>query len=428
MVLYDSSKTATLMNVTLKNLSGTTTTTDGATADGLTVAEDLSNFVQCGQVMYNALTNNPSLFFNTVTNMLETVADIYYELMSSDGYKLNAYDLQVSRGEFACLKEKVRINPENFEAAFVLDGSGNSSFNDMFAKHPFTFNVKVWGNKGIYRTKPFSISYEMLKTSVQSVASYERLIAAMWATIDAVMEIAVSESPYFLIRQQIANAAMYRSGVRVCNLAARYKAETGADLTAIDDPSFAAWFIRAQRYDRMLMRKATNKFSGKSTLKMNTPERLEKKFLIQEFYDLINAGLAGIYHDNKIGNLDDYELEPYIQNINEPKTLSVVPANPPILTSGKHVTNVTFNGTIVGMVWDKRGTFWTTEYKKVAANENTFDDHVNYISTVAAQHCVDEDSNVIVYVIDTTKTGGTLNKGYTITEESDEESDDNAET
>lgn len=426
MVLYDSSKTANLMNITLKNLAGTTTTTDGATADGLTVAEDLSNYVQCGQAMSNALTNTPSLFFNAVTKMLETVADIYFEIMSSDGYKLNAYDLQVSRGEFACLKEKVRLKPEDFEAAFVLDGSSSSTFNDLFAKHPFTFDVKVWGNKGIYRTKPFTISYELFKTSVQSVAGYERLIASMWAVIDAVMEIAISESPYFLIRQQIANAALYRSGVRVVNLAAAYKEETGATYGGADDPSFASWFVRRQRYDRQLLRKVTNKFSGKATIKMNTPEPLEKKFLMSQFYDLINAGLAGIYHDNKIGNVDDYELEPYIQNINEPWKLDVVPANAPVITSGKHVTDVSFvdgngKGTIVGMIWDKRGTFWNTEYKKIAANENTFDDHVNYISTVAAQHCVDEDSNVIVYVLDTTKTGDNYNKGYIITEESDED-------
>lgn len=420
MVLYDSSKTATLINRTLKNLAGTTTTTDGASADGLTISEDLSNFVQVGQAMYNALIDTPSLFYNAVTNMLETVADIYYELLSSDGYKFDAYELQVSRGEFACLKEKVRINPEDFEQAFLLDSSSSSTFDQLFGKHPFTFNVKVWGNKGVYRTKPFTISYEMLKTSVQSIESYERLIAAMWSTIDAVMEIAVSESPYFLIRQQIANAALYRSGVRVVNLCAEYKKETGNAYAATDDPSFATWFVRRQRYDRMLLRKATNKWSGKSTLKMNTPEPFEKKFLIQNFYDLINTGLAGIYHDDKIGNIDDYALEPYIQNINEPRTLDVVPANPPVITSGKHVTGVTFSGTIVGMIWDKRGTFWTTEYKRIASNKNEFDDHVNYISTIAAQHCVDEDSNVIVYVLDSTKTGDNYNPGYTITEESDE--------
>jgi hypothetical protein len=67
------------------------------------------------------------------------------------------------------------------------------------------------------------------------------------------------------------------------------------------------------------------------------------------------------------------------------------------------------------MIWDMRGTFWTSEYRKVANNPNTFDDHVNYVSTAGAQHCVDEDSNVVVFVIDTTEGG----KGYTITEEDD---------
>lgn len=409
MILFPSNKTAELMNKTLANISGTTTTTDGASSAGLICSEDLSNFVQCGQAINTALTNTPELFFNAVTGMLQTVADIFYEVISSDEYKLNRYDLQVSSGEFACLKEKVRIDTTDFEAAFVLDGLASSTFNDLFAKHPFTFNVKVWGNKGIYRTKPFTISYEMYKTSVQSRNGWDRLVAEMWAVINAVMDIAVSQSPYFLIKQQIANAALYRSGVRIEQIDALYAAETGNTFTDVDDPDFAAWFVRHQRHERLLLRRVTNKFSGKDTIKMNTPETFTRRFLLDDFYDKINKGLSGVYHDNKIGNIDDYELEPYVENVNEPHKLDVVPANPPILTTGKHVTRVQIDG-IVGMIWDRRGTFWSTEYKKVAANENTFDDHVNYISTVAAQHCVDEDSNVIVYII---------GDDITITEEDD---------
>jgi hypothetical protein len=73
------------------------------------------------------------------------------------------------------------------------------------------------------------------------------------------------------------------------------------------------------------------------------------------------------------------------------------------------------------MIWDKRGTFWSMEYRQIAENKNNFDGHSNFISTVGAQHCVDEDSNIVVFVIDTTKTGGVYNKGYTITEETYEE-------
>lgn len=410
MILFPSNQTARLMNITLENISGTTTTADGATAAGLICTEDLSNFVQCGQAVNNALTERPEMFYNAVTGMLQTVADIFYETISSDEYKLNRYDLQVGSGEFACLKEKVRIDTTEFEAAFVLDGMASSTFNDLFAKHPFTFNVKVWGNKGIYRTKPFTISYEMFKTSVQSRGGYDRLIAEMWAVINAVMDIAISQSPYFLIKQQIANAAMYRNGVRIEQLDALYAQETGKTFSSVDDPDFSAWFVKHQRHERLLMRRVTNKFSGKDSIKMNTPETFTRRFLLDSFYDDINKGLSGVYHDNKIGNIDDYELEPYIENVNEPGKLDIVPANPPVLTTGKHITRVQIDG-IVGVVWDRRGTFWSTEYKKVAANENTFDDHINYISTVAAQHCVDEDSNIIVYVI---------GDNITITEEDDE--------
>ena len=423
MILFPSDKTAALMNVALDNTWGTTTTTQGASSDGLICTEDLTNFVQCGTAVATALTEHPEMFYNTVTKLLETVSDIYYETISTTYADMNKYGLEVSSGEFACLKEKVRIDTTTFEASFVLDGQGNSSFNDLFAKHPFTFDVKVWGNKGFYRTKPFTISYEMLKTSVQSRNGFDRLIAEMWGVIDAVMTLALAESPYFLIRQQIANAALYRNGVRVAVINQIYESETSETFTAANDPKFAKWFVKYQRHLNILMNRITNKFSGKSTIKMNTPETFKRKFLIDRFYDDINDGLSGVYHDNKIGNLDDYELEPYIQNVNEPNKLDVVPANAPVLTLGKHVTNVSFTN-IVGMIWDKRGTFWSSEYRKVADNPNKFDDHVNYISTAGAQHCVDEDSNIIVFVIDTTVGG----KGYTITEESDTPESDEPES
>lgn len=414
MIIFPSNKVADLVNVTLANTWGTTTTADGATTDGLICNEDLSNIVQCGAEINNALTKSPSMFYNTVTKMLETVSDIYYETITSDYADLNRYGLEVSSGEFACLKEKVRIDSQPFEAAFVLDGEGNSTFDDLFAKHPFTFDAKVWGNKGFYRTKPFTISYEMLKTSVQSRNGWDRLIAEMWGVIDAVMDLALAESPYFLIKQQIANSALYRNGVRVVVLNQIYENETNETFVATNEPKFAKWFVKYQRHINKLMNRVTNKYSGKTTLKINTPESFKRKWLIDMFYDDINDGLSGVYHDNKIGNIDDYELEPFIQNVNEPYKLEVTPSNAPVLTLGSHVTKVTFDH-IVGMIWDKRGTFWNSEYRKVANNPNTFDDHVNYVSTAGAQHCVDEDSNVVVFVIDTSEGG----KGYTITEEQD---------
>lgn len=408
-LVFPSTYTAAVVNAAISNLQGTTTTTEGATSPGLIITEDLSNIVQAGQLVSNNLTVEN--FINSVTNMFETVARIYFECLTSEDYDDDLFGLRVDRSEFACLREKVRIDQTKFEASFVLDENSSSTFSDLFGKHPFTFKVKVWGNKGFYRTKPFTISYEMYKTSVQSQSGWDELIAQMWGVIDAIVDIAQTESPWFLVRQQMGNAAMYRSGVRVINLEDVYESETGNTYTAPNESKFAAWFVRYQRHLRKIMRKATTKFCGANIPPINTPERFERKFLLDTFYDQINEGLSGIYHDNKVGNIDEYDLVPYIQNVNEPDKLDIVPANPPVLTPNKHVTGVTATG-IVGMVWDKRGTFYNMEYKKVASNVNTFDDHINYISTVGAQHCVDEDSNVVVFVL-------THSDGFTITEESD---------
>ena len=259
----------------------------------------------------------------------------------------------------------------------------------------------------------------MYKTSVQTLNGWNELRTRMWAVIDAIVDIAESESPWFCVRQQIANAELYRRannhGVRVIELSKAYTADTGTPFTSTTDPAFAKWFVKYQRHIKKVMRIPTTNYCGANVPPINTPEQYERSFLIDTFYDDINNGLSGVYHDNKIGNIDDYVLIPFIQNVNDPRALNIAPANPPVLTVGKTVTNVTAKG-IVGMIWDKRGTFFNLEYKKVANQPNTFDDHVNYISTVGAQHCVDEDSNVIVFTIDTSKDGN----GFTITETSNE--------
>lgn len=417
-IIFPSDQTATVINSAVSNFTGSQNNGDGTYTDvPLTVTEDLRNLVQVGQAVSNQLTSEN--FINSVTNMLETVGRIYFETLTTEGIDKDTFGLQVDSTEFAILREKVRIDHTLFEASFVLDENASSTFNDLFGKHPFSFKVKVWGNRGFYRTKPFTISYEMYKTSVQSRNGWDELISRMWSVIDAIVDIALRESPWFLIRQQMANAELYRRsgghGVRVIELSKKFTADTGKAYTSEDDPEFSAWFVKFQRHLVKVLRLPTTNFCGANVPPINTPERYEKKFLVDTFYDSINKGLSGIYHDNKIGNIDDYKLVPFIQNVNNPRTLDIAPANPPVLTIGSTVTNVKAEN-IVGMIWDRRGTFYTLDYRKVASNANTFDDHVNYISTVGAQHNVDEDSNIIVFTIDTTSGGN----GFTVTETQDE--------
>lgn len=417
-IIFPSAKTAAVINSAISNFTGSQNNGDGTyTNVPLVVTEDLSNIVQVGQTVSNQLTSEN--FINSVTNMLENVGRIYFETLTTEGIDKDTFGLQVDSTEFAILREKVRIDHTLFEASFVLDENASSTFNDLFGKHPFSFKVKVWGNRGFYRTKPFTISYEMYKTSVQSRNGWDELISRMWSVIDAIVDIALRESPWFLIRQQMANAELYRRanghGVRVIELSKRFTADTGKTFTTEDDPEFSAWFVKFQRHLVKVLRLPTTNYCGANVPPINTPERYEKKFLVDTFYDSINKGLSGIYHDNKIGNIDDYTLVPFVQNVNDPRSLDIKPANPPVLTVGSTVTNVKA-ANVVGMIWDRRGTFYTLDYRKVASNANTFDDHVNYISTVGAQHNIDEDSNIIVFTIDTTSGGN----GFTVTETEDE--------
>ena len=69
MKILTSSNVATLVNTMLKNARGTTTAAgDGASADGLIVAEDLSNIVDGGKELSNSLTMEN--FKNVVTGIL----------------------------------------------------------------------------------------------------------------------------------------------------------------------------------------------------------------------------------------------------------------------------------------------------------------------------------------------------------------------
>ena len=115
MKILTSSNVATLVNTMLKNARGTTTTTDGASADGLIVAEDLSNIVDGGKELSNSLTMEN--FKNVVTGMLEGVGRILYE-----NAKLSTpsrFDIFIDVSEYMTVLEKVRISAIEFEESYM---------------------------------------------------------------------------------------------------------------------------------------------------------------------------------------------------------------------------------------------------------------------------------------------------------------------
>lgn len=413
MKILTSANVAALVNTMLKNARGTTTTTDGATSDGLIVAEDLSNLVDAGSELSNLLTVDN--FRNVVTGMLEGVGRILYE-----NAKLSSpsrFDIFVDVSEFLTILEKVRISAIEFEESYVHATSGGSSFADMFNNHPLTFTVKVWNTIGDYRTKPYTISLIQLKSSAPSPEEITRLLGQIYAVVEVTYYTAIREAEKRVIMNQIANCAMYQNGRTIVDVLKLYKDATGTTLTTSTmntSDDFKRWFYGYFAHIKMLMGEPSGNYNTEKNL-INTDDEDRRAFLLEPFYTSLRT--ISVYQDaaNNKDALDGVKIIPFIQNINEPAKISILPANPPVITSGKHVTNVTISN-IIGMIWDRRGTMITATAIETGFQENNFDKWTNYVHNFSVREMCDKGSNAIVFVA-YDATGATT--PVTITEESD---------
>ena len=413
MKILNSANLASLVNIMLKNARGTTTTTDGAPAAGLNVAEDLSNLVDGGSELSNLLT--VTNFRNVVTGMLEGVGKILYENAKlSSPSRFNIY---IDENEYMTVVEKVRISAIEFEQSYIHATSGGSSFADMFNNHPLTFTGKVWNTVGDYRTKPYTISMIQLKSAAPNPAELTRLLGEIYAIVEVTYYKAIREAEKRVIMNQIANCAMYRSGVLIVDLLKVYYDATGDNLTTTtykSSDAFKRWCFGYFQHMKMLMSEDSGNYNCEQNL-INTDTEDRRFFLLEPF--LTSLKTISKYQDgaNFKTAVDDAIEIPFIQNINEPDKISVMPVDPPVITSGKHVTNVTISG-IVGMMWDRRGTFITATKIETGYQDNNFDKWTNYVHNFSVREMCDKGSNAIVFVV-CDKSG--TNKAYTITEASD---------
>ena len=414
MKIISSSNVASLVNLMLRNARGTTTASgDGASSDGLIVSEDLSNLVDGGEALSNSLTVEN--FRNVVTGMLEGVGKILYENATLS--TPSRFDIFINYNEFMTVIEKVRISAIEFEQSYLYATSGGSSFADMFNNHPLTFTVKVWNSIATYRTKPFTISLKQLKSACMNPEELTRLIGQIYAVVEVTYYTAIREAEKRVIMNQIANCAMYNSGVLIVDLLKVYKDATGTTLTTTtykDSDAFKRWFYGYFDHIKMLMSEISGNYNTEKNL-INTDKEDMRSFLVEPFYTSLRT--ISVYQDGAYFKdaLADVKVIPFIQNINEPDKISVLPVDPPVITTGKHITNVTVEN-IVGMIWDKRGTLITASDIEAGTQHNDFDKWDNYVNNFSVREMCDKGSNAIVFCV---KDATGTNKAFTITEASD---------
>lgn len=412
MKILTSANVASLVNIMLKNARGTTTTTDGASAAGLIVAEDLSNLVDAGAELSGTLTQ--ANFRNVVTGMLEGVGKILYE-----NAKLSSpsrFNLFIDESEYLTVIEKVRISAIEFEQSYIHATSGGSSFADMFNNHPLTFTVKVWNTVGDYRTKPYTISMIQLASAARNPEEITRLLGQIYAVVEVTYYTAIREAEKRVVTNQAANCCMYRNGVTVIDVLKAYKDATGETLTTATmnkSDDFKRWFYGFYEHLKMLMGEPSGNYNAETNL-INTDSEDMREFLVEPFYTSLRT--ISVYQDgaNFKDALSGATVIPFIQNINEPQKISVMPCETPVITSGKHVTNVTIEN-VLGMIWDRRGTFLTATRIETGFQDNNFDKWTNYVHNFSVREMCDKGSNAILLVA---KDATGTNKAYTITESS----------
>lgn len=390
MKILNSANVASLMNIMLKNARGRTTTTDGATRDGLIVAEDLSNLVNGGVELSNTLTVEN--FKNVITGMLNGVGRILYE--NAKLTSPSRFNLFVDISEYLTILEKVRISAIEFEQSYMYATSGGSSFEDMFNNHPLTFTVKVWNTIGSYRTKPFTISMKQLADSARKPEEITRLIGEIYAVVETTYYTAIREAEKRVVMNQAAHCCMYRNGVNCIDVLAAYKEATGTALTTetmktSDD--FKRWMYGFWKHYKMLMGEASGNFNAEQNL-INTDNEDMRSFILEPFYTSLRTISVYQAGANMKDAFDGVTEIPFIQNINEPQKININPVDAPA-----NVDEITIVD-IIGMIWDRRGTMITATDIEAGSQHNDFDKWDNYVYNFGVREMCDKGSNAILFV------------------------------
>ncbi len=408
MKILNSSQLASLVNTMLKNSRGTTTTADGAEADGLIVSEDLSNLVDAGV----ELANNISALNlrNIVTGMLEGVGRILYE--NAKLTSPSRFDLFIDIDSYNTILEKVRISAIEFEESYVYATSGGSSFEDMFNNHPLTFTVKVWNSIGSYRTKPFTISEIQLASSARNPEELIRLIGQIYAVVERTYYKALREGEKRVVNNQAANCCMYRNGINCIDVLEEYRKKTGVSLTRdqmANSDEFKRWFYGFYKHYKMLMGEETGNFNAENNL-INTDDEDRRAFMLEPFVTSLRT--ISHYEDGAYFKdaLDGVTEIPFIQNVNEPDKISIVPVEPP---EGSGITGIEISD-IIGMLWDKRGTMLSASRIEAGSQPNNFDKWENYVNNFTVREMCDKGSNAILFVA---HDASGVTKAYTTTTE-----------
>lgn len=201
---------------------------------GVTLAEDLSNFVDFGRAFTEMATNQDYERFH------KKIADkVGKQIFVDRSYTGMNMDIIRDGNEWGSVVEKTRFIPDDFETNFVWELTNGQKYDDFLTFRAMDANVKYFNKKVTYRIS-IDKPYNQVKSAMTSSDAFMRYINAMEVTLQNKKTVG-----FTTLTRRIHNSM---AAVRIANsqqikLVTEYNAQFSTNITA-DAAFYDEDFIR----------------------------------------------------------------------------------------------------------------------------------------------------------------------------------------
>ena len=376
-------QSATLLNKALELTLG----------EGNVVNEDLSNFVQMGDTVFN--TGRQQLF---AQNLIDVVGKDRYHMRK---YTAIAPSMLHIGGEYGSIFRKFSFDlPDDQDNATYQLRDGVSVDPNIFKE--VKANVKYFNGKQTHEVQ-LSITYEMLKQAFHSPAEMDAFIAGLFNIVYNRQAKDLENSIMLTIDNLIAETINDNGADRVVHLLTEYNAIAATPITdessAFRDPDFIRYFCERLALTKSRMRRYSTTFNigGKSRF---TPEENQRLILL----DVAKVGAdiylqSGTFHNELTKLPDGLETVPCWQGSgsgNDAWTFDEITAINVTTQAGNTVSQKY----VVGILYDDEAMGVGYENERTTTNPNGRGEFTNYWFKADCMYFNDTDENAVVFVLD----------------------------
>lgn len=361
--------------------------------EGNVVNQDLSNFVQMGDTVFN--TGRQQLF---AQNLIDVVGKDRYNMRK---YTAIAPSLLKIGGEYGSIFRKFSFElPDDQDNATYQLRDGLSVDPNIFKE--VKANVKYFNGKQTHEVQ-LSITYEMLKQAFHSPAEMDAFIAGLFNIVYNRQAKDLENSIMFTIDNLIAETVNDNGADRVVHLLTEYNAIAATPISdeemAFRTPEFIRYFCERLALTKSRMRRYSVNFNigGKQRF---TPEEDQRLILL----DIAKVGTdiylqSGTFHNELTKLPENLETVPYWQGQgsgSDAWTLDEISAIN-ITTQAGHTVNKKY---IVGILYDNEAMGVGYENERTTTNPNGRGEFTNYWFKADCMYFNDTDENAVVFVLD----------------------------